>query len=216
MKMNVGKKMTVIVAIALGVSWSAKAISSYDYTLGEINFGGYTGPYATAEVDLTSSTTANITFTGLTSSVGGYVFLIGDPGVNVNGTGFTISGTSPGSYSASSGNEDGWGSFNLIVNTPNGSSHALPSVSFTLTDTTADWLSADDVLTVNGGGNYVAAHIYVFNPDGTATGDTGYAADNNPGVMINTNSFNAPDGGATAMMLGLAVSGLALIRRKLS
>src|SRR5438128_2509588 len=46
-----------------------------------------TGPYATVDINLTTSTTATITFTSLTN--GGYIYLMGDGGtadLNVNGT----------------------------------------------------------------------------------------------------------------------------------
>jgi hypothetical protein len=211
--MKIGNKITAsLVGCVLAVA--AQQVSANTiYTLGNANIAGYTGPYATAEIDLTSSTTANIIFTGLTSPVGGYIFGIGSTGLNVNGTGAASNIKEDGvsiSDSTSSGNLDGFGSFNLIIDTSNsGSSSYLHQVSFTLTDATANWLVDSDVVTGNNKQNLIAAHLYVFNPDGSAANATGFI--DNSDVQR-----SVPDGGTTALLLGSAISALGLIRRKIS
>jgi hypothetical protein len=213
MKMKIGRKMAASLAGCVMALAIQHASANVIYTLGNANISGYTGPYATAEIDLTSSTTANITFTGLTSPVGGFLFGIGDTGFNVNGTGFSLSNVKEDGVSKAdglgSGNEDGFGSFNFIVNTSNsGSSSYIHMVTFTLTDSTANWLTASDVVTGNDKGNLVAAHLYVFNPDGSPA--------NNTGFIDNSSVRQVPDSGATALLLGGALTGIGFMRRKLS
>ncbi len=202
-------------AIALAAQ-PAKA-NIITYTLGAANPGisGYTGPYGTVQINLTSSTSATITFTALDSS-GGQHFLFGDGGsvgLNVNGT-FSVSGitaptgpqqgaNAPGPWTVTSGNEDGFGHFNLSLDNFDGFSSAVRTVSFTLTDLLGTWGSASDVLALNSQGLLAAAHIFVANADYSNTGATGYAAD------------SVPDGSSTVALLGGALAGIGVIRRKL-
>jgi len=214
---------SLVLAAALGVSLVSavqQASANAIYTLGTTDIsipGG--GPYATAEIDLTSSTTANIIFTGLTSPGSPFdKFGIGNPALNVNGTGFTVSNVKEDgvsiSDSTSSGNEDGFGSFNLIVDTSNnGSSSYLQKVSFTLTDSTADWLTATSVVTGNDQGSLLASHVFVFNSDGTPAGLTGFIHDSS--VTTITGNGGVPDGASTVTLLGMALTGMGLLRKKL-
>jgi len=76
-----------------------------------------------------------------------------------------------------------------------------------VTDNTDTWLSAADVLglsTGNNGGFDAAAHMRatVNNPQGL----TGFAGETGGGIVT-------PDSGTTAMLLGLGLSGLGLVRR---
>src|ERR1041384_4392668 len=78
----------VAASLALGTSARADSIS---FTLDQINIPGYTGPFASVDVNRTSTTEATITFTGLSN--GGTNYLLIDGGiaaVQVNGT-FTTS-----------------------------------------------------------------------------------------------------------------------------
>src|SRR5215469_14274661 len=112
--------------LALGAS-VAKA--DLVFSLGTGNSGltpPYSGPFVSVDVHLVDSTHATITFTSLTNS--GNIYLMGDGGtvgINVDASSFTLgtvtgtnagTGFSPGPFTQSSGNEDGFGSFNLSIN----------------------------------------------------------------------------------------------------
>ena len=146
---------------------------SVTYYLTAINAGvPLTGPFVSVTVELTSPTTANVTFTSLTN--GGYVYLMGSQdaaGVNVNGA-FTASAVNETtSYSAAgfvpdfsgtigSGNIDGFGTFNLIVENDNGFGATATSISFTITRTDGTWSSAANVLTPNNEGAIAGSHVF--------------------------------------------------------
>jgi len=182
-----------------------------DYTLGIGNSGisGTPGPYGTVDVNLTSSTTAVITFTASS----GFLFTDGgSAAVNVNAGHWTI-----GSFSTipngipltdgGAGNEDGWGSFNQTVNNPNSSpADRASTITFTLTDTSGTWADAAAVLTGNASGYFAAAHIYINS--GSGSGNTGFAADGTPSTP------SVPDGGATIALLGFGLVGIDLLRRR--
>jgi len=213
---------TVLLALLFLLTMGAPTASAdsftFDLTTGNTAIAGFTGAYATVTVDLTSSTTATITFSSLTNS--GNIYLMGDGGtvgVNVNAGSWTLSGTTgsnggtgftPGPYSnGGSGNEDGFGSFNQTINSFDGFTHSSDTVSFTLTDTSGTWLSAANVLGANADGFLAAAHIFVTSsPANAANGAlaTGFA----------TGTVNAPDGGMTLMLLGGALVGVETLRRK--
>src|SRR6266700_8078546 len=92
------KSVVSIVATALGIvvlavpAARAVVVDSTDITIGVPNAGlsGFTGPYANLHIDLTTATTADVTFTSLTN--GGFLYMLGDGGtadLNVNGS-FTL------------------------------------------------------------------------------------------------------------------------------
>jgi len=168
---------------------------------------------------LVNSTTATVTFTS--NTVAGNTYLFGDGGsvaLNVNATTFSVSGISgsnsgtgftPGPYTqAAAGNEDGFGSFNLRINSFDGFTHSSDTITFTLTNTSGTWASAADVLTANGSGFDAAAHIFVTTSPANASNSalaTGFAAESAGGVV--------PDGGTTVMLLGAALGALGMARR---
>ena len=190
----------ILIAVACLGLQHAKA-DTVDYTLGTSNSPGTlgTGPFGTAHVDLTSSTTATITFT----AASGYLFVDGGSvAVNVNANAWTIGNfTSNGDPVSGdgAGNEDGFGSFNQKVSMQN-SSNGASIISFVLTNTSGTWLfGAANVLAFNGQNWKVAAHIQI------ATGLTGFAAGPSGGSV--------PDGGTTVMLLGAALGALGMARR---
>jgi hypothetical protein len=155
-------------ALAFAVPSGAYA-DTIDLSLntGNTAIAGYPGPYGDASINLTSSTTALITFTS--NSSGGYLF--GDGGsadLNVNGT-YTLgavtvtglTGFSPSYKNNTPGTADGFGYFSLSLNLNDGYAGAANTISFTITDTSGTWTTAADVLTPNSNGNDVAAHIFV-------------------------------------------------------
>lgn len=206
-------KLAVVGALGLFAAGSASA-DTIDYSLGTPNSGIsiYPGPYASVDVNRTSSTSATITFTGLTSGI--YQYLMGGDGmagVNVNASTF---GVTTGSgfanlVSFGSGSEDGFGSFNLSFKNFDGNGDAVSSLVFTLTDTSGTWASAGSVLTANSGGFLAAAHIFVENTQTGANPSTGYAANGTPSISV-------PDGASTAMLLGISSLGVGMLKRRLA
>jgi hypothetical protein len=165
----------VILTVALAPVCMADTMT-FDLTKGNTAISGSAGPYANVLVDLTSPTTATITFTSLTND--GKIYLLGDGGsvdVNVNATSWTL-GTVTGSNSGTgftrtnadysdggSKNVDGWGVFNQTITSFDGFKHSSDTISFNLTNTSGGtgWLSAADVLALNANNALAAAHIFV-------------------------------------------------------
>ena len=170
----------------------------------DLTGGGNNPPYGTVTVSL-SGNTATITFTAAASYLFGGVNAVD---VNVNGafTLGTITDNGAGTFSqdmSGMSNVDGFGDFNLRLNDTDGFGDAASIVSFTIT---GSWANAASVLAFNsGGGNGgpsdAAAHIFPL--DGSKTG---FAAETGPFT-------NVPDGGATAMLLGMALTAVGALRR---
>ena len=193
----------------------AKAITVYSLSQGNSAISGYPAPYGSASVSLVGNTA---TFTFTAANTAAYQYLFGDGGsvgVNVNGaftlgaiTGTQLPGFGPTTYSnGGAGNEDGFGSFNLTINSSQGYTDASNSITFSIM---GSWANEASVLTANANGALVAAHIFIaaFPADvhaGALT--TGFAA--------NGGAVNTPDGGTTAMLLGCALAGLGAMRRYL-
>jgi hypothetical protein len=215
----------VLIALAgLGLQ-QAKADTIYTISVGNtaLTSAGFTGPYATVDVHLVSSTVATVTFTGLTQTISGttYQYLFGDSGsvaVNVNASTWTITsisgtnsgtGFTPGAFSnGGSGNEDGFGVMNQQVTDFDGYTHSANVVTFTLTNTSGTWATSGSVLIANANGSIVAAHIFVATSPANASNSalvTGFAA--------NGGAVNTPDGGTTVMLLGAALGALGMARR---
>jgi hypothetical protein len=215
-------KLKYLAAVLIGIAGfglpQAKAdVCNFCLTVGNTGINGFSGPYATVQINLINSTTATITFTS--SVVNGNIYLFGDGGsvaANVNAASFSVSnivgtnggiGFSPGPFSTSSGNEDGFGSFNLKIDSFDGFTHSSDSITFTLTNLSGTWADCHDVLTANNAGFILGAHIFVtLAPANAANGAvaTGFAV-NGPCAI--------PDGGATVMLLGAALGALGMARR---
>jgi hypothetical protein len=211
--------MPILIAIAsLGLQQVKADVFTFDLSVPNSAISGYAGPYVNVSVNLTSSTTATITFTSLTAA--GNIYLMGDGSsvaVNVNASSWTLGGItgtnsgtgfSPGPYSnGGSGNVDGFGVLNQTINSFDGFTHTANSITFTLTNTSGTWSSAANVLVANSQGVFAAAHIFVTtfpaNASNTALA-TGFAA--NGGGQV-------PDGGTTVMLLGAALGALGMARR---
>jgi hypothetical protein len=211
-------------AAASGNASSADFI--FDLVAPNTAISSYTGPYATVDVHLVNSTTATVTFSSIDNL--SQTFLMGDGGtVGVNGN-FTLAGASAtnsiSGFTASSlsfnacntnafgcitgggvGNEDGFGSFNVTLDTHDGYTDAWNSVILNLTASgSTTWSDASQVLIANSLGAVAAAHIYVAGDPVNASNlalATGYAA-------------SVPETETWAMMLaGLGLVGLQLRRR---
>ena len=208
----------VLLVIASFALQQAKADFISLLNAGNSAISGFSGPYGTVDIHLVNSTTATATFTSLTN--GGFIYLFGDGGsvaLNVDATTFSVSnitgsnsgtGFTPGPYTfAGAGQEDGFGSFNLTINSFDGYTHSSDLISFTITNTSGTWSSAADVLTFNASGFDAAAHTFVTSSPADASNTalaTGFSAENAGGV---------PDSGATAMLLGIALTAFGAMRR---
>jgi VPDSG-CTERM motif len=204
--MNKLKYLLVVLTGIAGLGLQHAKADTFSYTLTTGNSPSLgAGPFGTVQVNLTSSTTATITFT----AAAGYLFVDGGAvGVNVNATtwtatNFTVNaGANAVTGDVGSRNEDGFGVFNQTGSQQNASNGAS-TVSFTLTDIAGTWASAANVLVGNNLGNAVAAHIFLVGSNGV----TGFAT--GPGTP------SVPDGGATVMLLGMAFGALGMVRRYL-
>jgi hypothetical protein len=196
---------------------------TFDLTVGNSALSGNPGPYGTVTVDLTTPTTATVTFDA--NAGGGFLFIdssIAD--VNVNATSWTISGfseTNPPGFGfvapdtvtdGGSGTVDGFGTFNQTSNNTDGFADAASQVVFTLTDTSGTWASAANVLTPNADGNTVAAHIAVC--------DSGAPCVQSEGATVTGFATNGPAPSvpepSSLSMLGVGVLGLlGFARRRL-
>jgi VPDSG-CTERM motif len=211
----------VLIAIAgFGLQHANADIFTSSLNAGNSGISGFTGPYGTVTINLTSSTTATVTFTS--GTFGGNIYLFGDgssAALNVNATTFTVSnvtgsnagtGFTPGPYVVQTGSQqvDGMGLFNLTINSFDGFTHSADTISFTLTNTSGTWATAASVITNNASGFDAAAHIFVTSSPANATNgavSTGFAGEGP--------QSHVPDGGTTVMLLGVALGALGMARR---
>ena len=226
-------KIKYLAAVLIGIAGlalqQAKADNVANISLGAPNsaIAGYPSPYATVNITLAANgLSANVTFTSLQNATNTY--LMGDGGsaaLSVNGS-FSVSGLSASNSFAGfnantpvfggAGNEDGFGSFNLSVNMGQGYPDSATTISFTVTNTSGTaWTGIttggnNKMLTANNKGFIVAAHIFVGGnpPDANVPAlATGFAGNGNTGTPV-------PDGGATVCLLGIALAGIELLRRR--
>jgi hypothetical protein len=197
-----------ICAVILAFSQNAKADFVSTLNVGNDALNGFSGPFGTVDVSL-SGQIATITFT----AGAGYVFLDGSSAaVQVNASSFTSAIVNDSEFKQfSSGQVDGFGTFNLTIDNNDGFGSPVSLISFSVTNTSGTpWASAADVLGFSGppvgnaGGPFdAAAHVAPLSAEGSVTGFAGEG----PGGHV-------PDAGATATLLGLGLAGMAGIRAR--
>ncbi len=192
----------------------------------------YTGPYATVDVNLTDSTHATITLASLSN--GNFTYLFNDGGIfglNVNGAynavvAGNITFTQPSGFSGWTfknnvpGSEDGFGDFNLSLNSTSGDfNKSLDSLTLVLTKTSGTWTNDTDVLTKNGSNELAAAHVFVWDrtlpiSDGART--TGFASGDGSSPPPSQEPNPVPEPSSLVMAgIGIGCIGLyGLVRRK--
>jgi hypothetical protein len=185
---------TLAVALLLPSTGRADTFTS-SLSTGNDAISGFTGPYGTVLVDLTSPTMATITFTAGSVGTNNFYFIDSSAAAvevnastwdvsNLTGTAAPFNTHGVDLSDAGSGNVDGFGLFNQTIDQFDGYAWALTSISFDLTNTSGTWLDAASVLGFNANNFDAAAHIAVCdittNPTcGTAIGAaaTGFAGE---------------------------------------
>jgi hypothetical protein len=216
-KMRISKVLLLVMCLSFALFFAQSASAdTITYTLNNSNLGSsFTGPFATVQVNLTSSTTATITFTAGT----GYVLMdssIAD--ANVNATSWSISGFSfacgGAGCNGGSGQVNGFGVFNQTTNAFGGYGDALSTVNFTITDTSGTWANAASVLAPNSQGGHAAVHVAPTSLGGACTGFASDATEA-PGSGTATGCTATGEPSTLLGLLGAGLIGLPFMRRKL-
>jgi hypothetical protein len=207
-------KIKYLAAVLIGIAGLCLQQARADFvsTLTASNGEG-TGVYGTVTVsNLTvngsGQQVATITFDANTA--GGFYFVDGGAAA-VNLTGNSATGTfvseAPGSNFSNftyNTNNDGFGMFTVRLNNQD-SAHLVSQIVFTVTNTSGSvWTSVNDVLAFNSQGWDASAHYVDTN---IPAPNTFFSGEGN-GTIV-------PDGGATVMLLGMALGALGMVRRYL-
>jgi PEP-CTERM motif-containing protein len=201
--------------VAVALFWTALAASQVSADSILFNIGvpntdltPFPSPYGTVNVNRTSTTTATITFNGLTT--GGFTYFFGAAqaiDVNVNATAFTAGVPTAASLDdvPVPGNVSAFGTFNVTYDNFDGFNSRFSTTSFDLTNTGGTWASASDVLSANSDGYRAAAHIFVTATSCEDACVTGFAGDG---------GLEPVPEPATLLLLGSSLLGLAFAGRK--
>lgn len=217
--------LTTLALCVLGASGALADSITYDLTAQNGALTG-SGPYEQVTIDLTSSTTATVTYSSLDSN--GFTYLLGGADaadINVNATSFTLSGLSstdsiPGFTSGpvsndGSNNVSAFGTFNQTIKSFDGFTHSSTELSFMLTDNSGTWSSAADVTKPNIHGNILAAHAFECADPCTVregAANTGLVSGADP-----VTSTSTPEPFSLSLSaLGVGLLGFGALRRRLS
>lgn len=211
-----------LMTLVLGVVAVPDALAdsvTYDLTTQNGALAG-SGPYEQITIDLTSSTTATVTFNSLDTN--GYTYLMASNGaadINVNAATWTLSGISAtnslAGFTAGSFSDDGsknisaFGIFNQTLK-GGGFTSSATEISFTLTDTSGTWASAANVTTPNASGQILAAHG--FECKDPCTPAEGAA---NTGYVSGATLVPEPSSSSLIGALSVGLLGFGFFRRRL-
>jgi hypothetical protein len=214
------KSLLAITALVASMAMSALPASADTiYTLTDSNTA-LTGPFGTVDVNLTeavgscigatANTCAIITFT----AESGYLFIdssIAD--IQVNATSWTVGDFSftcaTTGCDGGSGQVNGFGTFNQTTNAFDGFASGVSSLNFELHNTSGTWATSADVLTTNGNGGTVAAHLAQISSGGTCT----FFASNgteSPGSTQGSGCGTSVPEPASLMLLGAGLAGIGI------
>ena len=207
--MKLLKYITLIAAVCAAFTLQPAKADTFTSSLdiGNSAIAGFLQPgeeFGTVTVSV-SGTTATITFAANTAS--GFFFIDTSAAAVNLATPSTATNIVDAEFKSqeSGKNVNGFGTFNLSINNLDGSGSPVDTIAFDVT--VSSGTLAADVLAVNGNGFDAAAHISIFDTvTGLPINVTGFAAEA-PGA------FHEPDSGATAMLLGLGLTGLGFVRR---
>jgi hypothetical protein len=203
-------KIKYLAAILIGIAGLGLQQARADFvSFLTASNGEPTGNYGTVTVSLNVATqTATITFDANTA--GGFFFVDGGAAaVNLTGNSATAAFVSEAPASNFSNftfqaNNDGFGKFTVRLNDQD-SSHQISQIVFTVTNTSGTpWTSDSNVLAFNSQGFDASAH-YIDN--NISAPNTFFAGEGNGTITV-------PDGGATVMLLGVALGALGIARRR--
>jgi len=172
----------------------------------------YVGPYAQVDITATSTTSATIVFTSLTT---GGKTASADLNVNVGSGSYTLVSvtpvgpstvgfTTPTFVSNTPGNVDSFGNFNLSLNLLDGYTNAANSVTINITSSTPIWTTDAAVLVNSAGAFNAAIHAFACAAPCMASAGalaTGYAAKKIPEPT-------------SLVLLGTALTGLGIVARR--
>ena len=190
----------VVLGVAALIGFGAQNAEALVYTLSAPNtaLAPFPGPYGTVEVVLQGDKSkAAITATALNQGSNNYLFVDGGSvALNTNGAatvfggvgGFTLTGVvpplaAPSVASIGTGNNDGFGSYNMRINLDGGSGNGASIIAFTIMKTSGIWSDDANVLTDNNEGFQVSGHFGTYSNEYVATGITGFATTPIPGAV---------------------------------
>jgi hypothetical protein len=220
---------TLCIAAAIALPVRADVVTDF-LVNGDSGISGFPGPYASVTIDLNTSTTANVTFQAL----GNYT--MGSANLNINANDLSVSEPifPTNSYpnftpilccsaigSGGIGDPvDDLGTFNLILHNVGDLTTFMNSsttINFTVSNLSATWSSAADVLLDNGQGLDEATLIFVCNADPCALADgatnTGYAVGPGPVPPAPAPAPLVGRGLRVLLTIGTVFSGAKLLER---
>jgi hypothetical protein len=201
-------KYIAVALVALAGLGLQQARADFVSTLTASNGEG-TGVYGTVTVSNFNAVTQTATITFDANTAGGFFFVDGGAAaVNLTGNSATATFVSEAPVSnfsnfAFNAQNDGFGMFTVRLSNQD-SAHLTSQIVFTVTNTSGTlWTSVNDVLAFNSQGWDASAHYVDSN---IPAPNTFFAGEGNGTITV-------PDGGATVMLLGMALGALGMVRR---